>query len=116
MTTTQNLITGNASDLSRDEIIVAIRKNLRARTGRGWSVKGGRGTSWSWITITAPPARQDRYGCMTDDDAQALADALGLDAAHRQGVSVPGQNDYRQEYLDRSAGQVPSRTGVPNWD
>ncbi len=42
----------------RDEAIKAIRAALKRRTGRAWSVTGGRGTAWGWITITAPPKRR----------------------------------------------------------
>src|SRR5919106_1076456 len=42
----------------RDEAIRQIRAALRRRSGRAWSVTGGRGTAWGWITITAPRARR----------------------------------------------------------
>lgn len=44
----------------RDDAIRRIRQALRRRSGKAWSVTGGRGTAWGWITITAPPRRQDR--------------------------------------------------------
>jgi hypothetical protein len=42
----------------RDATIQAIRKALKARSGKVWSVTGGRGTAWGWIRIDAPPARR----------------------------------------------------------
>ena len=44
--------------VGRNETIKAIRKALRARSGKSWSVTGGRGTAWGWLTIDAPPARR----------------------------------------------------------
>ena len=46
---------------TRDTTIAALRAVLKVRTGRAWSVTGGRGTSWGWITVDAPPARRDSY-------------------------------------------------------
>lgn len=100
----------------RNETIIAIRSALRRRTGRTWSVTGGRGTSWGWITVTAPPARRTVDGYIKDEDRATLADALALDAIHQQGVSIPAGHDYRTEYIDRAEGREPSRVGVPYWD
>jgi hypothetical protein len=46
--------------MTRDDAISAIRTALRKRSGKAWSVKGGRGTSSGWITISSPPRR---LGC-----------------------------------------------------
>lgn len=43
---------------SRDEAIREIKRALEKRSGKRWSVTGGRGTAWGWITIDAPPARR----------------------------------------------------------
>ena len=48
------------SYLDRDEAIARIRTALRRRSGVAWSVKGGRGTAWGWLRISAPPSR---LGC-----------------------------------------------------
>lgn len=45
---------------SRDRAITAIRRALKARSGKDWSVTGGRGTSWGWIRISVPPKQ---LGC-----------------------------------------------------
>lgn len=45
---------------NRDDAIRIIRAELRRRSGKPWSVTGGRGGAWGWITITAPPARRVR--------------------------------------------------------
>lgn len=126
--------------MNRNETIKAIRDNLKRRSGKAWSVTGGRGTAYGWIRIDAPPARRTAHavhkagaignapedyetkdtgepnGYMTDADRKELAALLGLDSVHSQGVVIPAANDYYQEYLDRSAGLPPSRIGEPYWD
>lgn len=100
----------------RNAAIAAIRAALRRRTGRAWSVTGGRGTAWGWIRISAPPARRTDDGYISAPDRADLARALGLDYVHQQGVSIPAAHDYRTEYVDRAEGRAPSRVGVPYWD
>lgn len=101
---------------ARDEAIAAIRSALRHRTGHAWSVTGGRGTSWGWITVTAPPRRQVR-GQMTEPDRVALTEALGLETlVPAQGEMIPDGSDYRQEYIDRARGLQPVAVGRPYWD
>jgi hypothetical protein len=101
--------------VDRNEAIAAIRKNLKARSSTPWSVRGGEGTAWGWITITAAP-RRCVNGNMTPEDCHELAQLLGLDSAHYQGVSIPASNGHRLEYLDRSAGRVPEVYGEIYWD
>ena len=42
----------------RDTTIKRIKTALQQRSGKTWSVTGGRGTAWGWITIDAPPRRR----------------------------------------------------------
>lgn len=115
--------------MGRDGVIAAIRTALKTRTGKSWSVTGGRGTAWGWIRIDAPPARRtadfegntlpvnDRVGgCSTREDRDTLAKALGLERIHPQGESIPSGGDYYAEYLDRAEGRKPEVTGTPYWD
>lgn len=112
--------------MDRDETIQRIRKALRRRSGKTWSVTGGRGTAWGWITIDAPPARrhfgfdgEDRGepGVMGLANREELGKLLGLEGrVHQQGVNVPASTEYRQEYVDRAEGRVPSVEGTPYWD
>jgi hypothetical protein len=104
------------SEGDRDDAILRIRRGLRARTGRPWSVRGGRGTSWGWIRVTCPPARSSGFGVMGEEDREALAAALGLPSVPHQGVSVPADAAFRAEYVDRAEGRPPRRLGVPYWD
>lgn len=119
--------------IDRNEAIERIRRALRARSGKSWSVTGGRGTAWGWITIDAPPARRRflwtdggagerfepaaRFGHMGPDDRAELARLLGLDrAVHHQGEQIPAGSDYREEYVARAEGRAPERYGRPYWD
>lgn len=103
--------------MDRDEAIKRIRTALRNRTGKAWSVTGGRGTAWGWITILSPPRRRDENGCMSEEDRGLLGEALGLDSpVHCQGVSIPASGAYRQEYADRAEGRTPTAVGTPYWD
>lgn len=120
MTTTNSTATDELIH-DRDEAILRIRKALKARTGRAWSVKGGRGTSWGWITVTAPPARCGEYGRVSDEDALMLAAAFGL--TDRDGfptrvssVSIAASTAYRTEYVQRAEGREVTVVGRPYWD
>lgn len=117
-TTNETTKTAAAVDLTnRDEAIKAIRTALRARSGKAWSVKGGRGTAWGWIRISAPPARRSEFGYMSEDERAELGRLLGLSGpAHMQGVNVPASSDYRLEYVARARGETPTTFGAPYWD
>jgi len=114
--------------MDRDEAIRRIREGLKARSGKSWSVKGGRGTGYGWLRIDAPPARrrfewdgttpvaEGREGYASKADREELAKLLGLETIHAQGESVPASSDYRVEYVDRAEGRPPSKIGRPYWD
>ena len=102
--------------MDRDEAIGRIRAGLRRRTALDWTVKGGRGTAWGWITIAAPPRRRVGYDYTSPEDRRVLAAALGLEAVHQQGISIPAGTDYYREYVDRAEGRLPSVRGTPYWD
>lgn len=104
--------------LDRDTTIARIKAALKQRSGRQWSVTGGRGTAYGWIAIK--PVNKyltGDFGYMTDEDCKLLADLLGLDKPiHHQGVSIPAGSAYRREYVDRAEGRTPSTIGTPYWD
>lgn len=126
--------------ITRDGTIAAIRTALKRRSGKAWSVTGGRGTDWGWLTIDAPPARRTwscrlKAGALNDypesyerydtgeaghsispQDAEELAALLGLESLHHQGANIPAGHDYWIEYIDRAEGRAPSVTGKPYWD
>jgi hypothetical protein len=102
--------------MERNETIARIRSALKRRSGKTWSVTGGRGTAWGWIHISAPPKRLVN-GIMTPTDQALLGQLLGLDGpAHCQYIGIPAASDYRREYIDRAEGKTPSVTGSPYWD
>ncbi len=100
----------------RATFIRVVRRDLQRRSGLQWSVKGGRGTAYGWVTISAPPSRLDPHGSMSPGDQADLAKLLDLHNVSHQGASVPPQSDYRREYADRAAGRTPRILGVPQWD
>ena len=102
--------------MDRDEAIARIRKALRERSGKAWSVTGGRGTAWGWITIESPPRRRvDGY--MTAADCEELGRLFGLSRpAHFQGVSIPAASDYRQWYVEQAEGLVSTVRPEQYWD
>jgi len=106
--------TTTSTYIDRDTAIKAIRAALRRRSGKAWSVRGGRGTAWGWITISSPPARSaDRWGTMTDAEAAELGELLGLGhPVHPQGQGIPaGSRDYRN-FIDRAEGRTPASREV----
>jgi hypothetical protein len=107
---------GDTGPLERDEAIKRIKTALRNRSGKTWSVTGGRGTAWGWIHISAPPKRLVGHGYMTEADAAELGKLLGTDSAHSQGVSIAADGHYRHEYVARAEGREPTVIGVPYWD
>lgn len=110
--------------MNRNQAITGIRAALQRRSGKPWSVTGGRGTAYGWIHITAPPRRRESSR-MTVEDCTELAELLGLDHEHcichksgvgGQGHDVPAAPDYYLEWLDRANGHEPRVIGQPYWD
>jgi hypothetical protein len=89
---------------SRDDAIARIRAALKRRTGRPWSVRGGRGTAWSWIEVSAPPARSDEFGRISIEDANTLARIFGLPANHFLGGCWSISREEREHMVARAEG------------
>lgn len=103
--------------MDRNETIAQIKAALKRRSGKAWSVTGGRGTAYGWITIHVAPKSRNEYGYMSDADRAELAQLLGYDRpVHMQGVDIPASSAYYQEFIDRANGRAPSVTGKPYWD
>lgn len=128
--------------MERNDTIKRIRSALQRRSGKAWSVTGGRGTAWGWLTIDAPPARRtwrnrlkadaspaqlpedyEEYdsgqpgGYSSPSDRAELGQLLGLDKpVHCQGVSIAASSEYWQEYIDRAEGRTPAKIAQPYWD
>jgi hypothetical protein len=100
---------------NRNETIMIIRQALKQRSGKSWSVTGGKGTAYGWITIDAPPARRVNNR-MTESDQKELAALLGLPSVHFQGATIAASSDYREEYIARARGEQPEKIAQPYWD
>jgi hypothetical protein len=99
----------------RDAVIVVIKNALKQRSGKSWSVRGGRGTAWGWIDISALPARKVDYR-MTAEDQAELSALLGKDV-HGQGESVAASSEYYRVALARAMfGTAGNFTAEPYWD
>jgi hypothetical protein len=123
--------------IERDDAIKAIRTALKKRTGRTWSVTGGKGTAWGWIEISSPPRRRTgtnirnpNYDAsigrttsnpeyllidgrepgylMTPEDIKILAEALGLDEAKVGQQSV--SIPASSEYREEYVARAEGRT------
>ena len=44
--------------LDRSEVVKRIKAALKCKTGKTWSVHGGCGTAWGWLTVEAPKSRR----------------------------------------------------------
>jgi hypothetical protein len=105
------------NEITRDQAIQRIKTALKKRSGRPWSVTGGRGTAWGWIHIKPFKKYADQYGNLTPEDQVYLGKLLGLDRpVHCQGESIPASWKYRAEYVDRAEGRTPKVCGEPYWD
>lgn len=113
-TTTAQIETAIAG--TRNEVIALLKKSLKARSGKSWSVTGGRGTAYGWITITSLPSRQVGYGYLSPEDKAELATLLGLETVHQQGHSIAASSEYYRESLQRAAGLPVSKIAQPYWD
>lgn len=90
------------ADLTRDEAIIRIRAALKARTGRAWSVTGGRGSDWGWITV------KPRGGC-TPEARALLASVLGFE---NDGRHVTGTWAVESKHAARVDAVMRAETGA----
>lgn len=131
--------------MDRNETISRIGAGLKRRSGKKWSVTGGKGTAYGWITVDAPPSRRTwserpRPGVNPNDmtlshrqrwepydtgtpghstgpgDLAELARLFAREEIHHQGLSIPANSDYYEEYVARAEGLQPAVTGKPYWD
>jgi hypothetical protein len=100
---------------NRNEVIAKIKAAFKAR-GLRYSVTGGRGTAWGWITIDLLPAV---YKKLDEAGRKAAYHMLGRYLGKETGwtsESIPASSDYYREYIDRANGRTPSVIGEPYWD
>lgn len=101
---------------SRDETIQSIKAAFKAR-GFRYSVKGGRGTAWGWITIDLLPAVHkalDHDG--RKKEYQLLGERLMMDTLVYGPEDIPSSSAYYAEFVQRAQGIRPTVTGKPYWD
>jgi hypothetical protein len=60
----------------KQAVIAEVKAALKRRSGKEWSVTGGKGTAWGYILVSAPPRRMNGYA-MTEADCQELHALLG---------------------------------------
>lgn len=104
-----------ADGLDRDTAIAQIKAALKRRSSQRWSVTGGRGTDYGWITVKA----QSRTHTQTSSESIELARLFGMEREQgqvRDELSIPASSDYRREYVDRANGVAPCTTGEQYWD
>lgn len=103
-----------ADGLGRDTAIAQIKAALEERSSLRWSVTGGRGTAWGWITVKAQSAKHEQ----TQAEAEELARLFGLTSwgMCHQHLSIPASDAHRREYVDRAEGVTPCVTGEQYWD
>lgn len=107
----EEAVRGNCKDVA-----ALIKANLKARTGRSWSVKIEKGSAYGWMTISSMPKDFNDWA-MKDEDRAQLAAVLGLDYVHNQGEKVPPQSDFYRLYLARAmTGTDLGYTASPNWN
>jgi hypothetical protein len=105
-----------AHPTDRASVISSIKQALRQRSGRSWSVTGGKGTAYNWLTIDVLPS-ECRDFAKAEETRKQLATLLGLARIHSQGHDVPGGNDYYREIIARARyGTDLGFVGKPYWD
>ena len=96
---------------SRDLAISRIRSALRRRTGRAWSVTGGRGTGWGWISISAPPARRNCFDGISLEDADELSRIFGVPANCFRGGAFVVSPEERERFV--AMAEEPNLSDLP---
>jgi hypothetical protein len=103
---------------NRNEVIAKIKAAFKAR-GLRYSVTGGRGTAWGWITIDLLPSVHKDLMHLDPVYRERAYLKLGADLGKEKGYtseSIPASSDYYREYIDRANGRTPSVIGEPYWD
>lgn len=102
--------------IDRTTAIARIKAGLKSRSSTPWSVIGGRGTAYGWLTITVVPRLRVGHGYLSEVHAAELGQLLGLSRVHQQGVSIAASNDHYREYVARAEGRTPEAIAQPYWD
>lgn len=114
-----NLSSDKSCDVDRNKAIELIRLGLKLRTGKQWSVTGGRGTGWGWIHVLPQPKdrpKNPEEGNCSIQQAEELAAATGIERHIARNLSIAAGSDYYREYIARAWGLKPTFIGEPYWD
>ena len=109
---------GKVGEMDRNEAIKRIRTALKSRSCLKWSVTGGRGTAWGWITVTAPKSTLGEYGEMNEKQRDALGALMNRNGerAGRDGISIPASSEFYAYYANAAEGYFPHEMPKPYWD
>lgn len=97
-----------------EEAVARIRAALRQRSGRTYNVSMGskRSTGRGWIEIRPPGSGRHNSELVSSEEASALASLLALSpAAVHDGITLPPDQDFYWEYVDRAEGKTPRVRG-----
>lgn len=97
------------------QTIELLRKILRQRTGKSWTVANSTGSAWGWIKVHAEPRNRAEFGYLTAEDQKTLEGIFG-GSVTRQGVSIPSSTAFYRYYLLRAAGLEAGMRPQPYWD
>jgi hypothetical protein len=111
----------NTATLDRDEAIKRIKAALKRRSGKAWSVTGGKGTAWGWIEIDATPKNRTWQWIQTTSpevpsEGAYYGGAYGLTPGYRVGpgaedrITSPADDPWAREAVEMG------RSVIYNWE
>jgi hypothetical protein len=91
--------------VTTEEALGRIKRGLVSRSGKDWTVKLSRGSSFGWICIASPSKRRGSNGLMNYADSTELTGLLSLKAlADAAGVLIPCRDSTLKEFIMRAEG------------
>ncbi|MFF1716529.1 hypothetical protein [Streptomyces sp. NPDC058268] len=98
--------TGSVRLTRSKDVQDGLRAGLRQETGKHWSVTR-KPDGWLHITTALQRRTSDREITMPERVELAKALKMPVDRVSAHGVSVPPDNGWRAEFLDRAHGKTP---------
>lgn len=80
--------------IERKDAVRRIRTALKKKTGKTWSVTGGRGTAWSWLCVQAPKKRRVSH---KENPAWDWTDHWTTESPYIEYVREDGPNYYTSD-------------------
>jgi len=84
------------TDTSRDAVVKRIKAALQKRSGKQWSVTGGRGTAYGWLQISVPKAR---LGCARLHEYDWQTNVCSTCGKHRNEAFLEEEPTRRRKWL-----------------